>query len=205
MSLTCPVDLDTTMLRREVSAMYARVATAPDGEFHFHRGPDYAARMLGYDRRELERLPADVTARFAGVANPHAIAPLSQETTVLDIGCGAGMDLLLAARHIGPTGRAIGVDMTEEMRVVAMMGASAAGLADVVEVRAGDATHLPLDDRSIDIVISNGVLNLVPFKDRAIAEIARVLKPGGRVQIGDIVIGEELSDGAMRDIDLWTG
>ena len=192
------------MLGREVSAMYARVATAPDGEFHFHRGPDYAARMLGYDPQELERLPAEVTARFAGVGNPHAIAALRVGATVLDVGCGAGMDLLLAAGHVGPTGRAIGVDMTFAMRAQATAGALACGLTNV-EVRGGNATELPVDGRSIDVVISNGVLNLVPSKDRAIAEIARVLKPGGRVQIADIVIGEELSESALRDIDLWTG
>ena len=204
MSLTCPVDLDTMMLRREIGAMYARVATAPDGEFHFHRGPEYAARLLGYDPRDLNRLPADVTARFAGVGNPHAIAALPAGATVVDIGCGAGMDLLIAALHVGPAGRAIGVDMTAPMREQAEAGARACGLANV-EVRDGDATQLPVDDGSVDVVISNGVLNLVPRKDRAIAEIARVLKPGGRVQIADIVIGEELPDSALRDIDLWTG
>lgn len=204
MSLTCPVDLDTLMLRREISAMYARVATSPEGEFHFHRGPAYAAGMLGYDPRELERLPADVTARFAGVGNPHAVAPLPVGATVVDVGCGGGMDLLLAALHVGPTGRAIGVDMTAEMREQAAAGARACGLAHV-EVRDGDATQLPVDDASVDVVISNGVLNLVPLKDRAIAEIARVIKPGGRLQIADIVIGEELPDSALRDIELWTG
>src|SRR6185503_16364300 len=204
MSLTCPVDLDVLMLRREISAMYARVATAPEGEFHFHRGPVYAAGLLGYDARELERLPADVTARFAGVGNPHAIAPLLAGATVVDVGCGGGMDLLLAASHVGPGGRAIGVDMTAQMREQAQAGAKALALTHV-EVRDGDATQLPVDDGSVDVVISNGVLNLVPLKDRAIAEMARVLKPGGRVQIADIVIGEELPDSALRDIDLWTG
>jgi arsenite methyltransferase len=204
MSLTCPVDLDTSMLRREITTMYARVATAPEGEFHFHRGPAYAAGMLGYDTRELEGLPADVTARFAGVGNPHAIAPLTGGATVVDVGCGGGMDLLLAALHIGPTGRAIGVDMTAEMREQAAAGARTLGIANV-EVRDGDATQLPVDDGAVDVVISNGVLNLVPRKDRAIAEIARVLKPGGHLQIADIVIGEELPDSALRDIDLWTG
>ena len=204
MSLICPVDLDTMMLRREISAMYARVATAPEGEFHFHRGPAYAAAVLGYDRMELERLPADVTARFAGVGNPHAIAPLPTGATVVDVGCGGGMDLLLAALRVGPSGRAIGVDMTAQMREQAAAGARACGLASV-EVRDGDATELPVDDGSVDVVISNGVLNLVPLKDRAIAEIARVVTPGGRVQIADIVIGEELPDSARRDIDLWTG
>jgi arsenite methyltransferase len=204
MSLTCPVDLDVLMLRREIGAMYARVATAPDGAFHFHRGPAYATGMLGYDAQELERLPADVTARFAGVGNPHAIAPLPAGATVVDVGCGGGMDLLLAALHVGPTGRAIGVDMTAEMREQAQAGARGAALTHV-EVRDGDATQLPVDDDSIDVVISNGVLNLVPLKDRAIAEMARVVKRGGRVQIADIVVGEELPDSVRRDIDLWTG
>ena len=204
MSLTCPVDLDTLMLRREISAMYARVATAPEGEFHFHRGPEYAAAMLGYNREDLDRLPAGVTARFAGVGNPHAVAPLPAGATVVDVGCGGGTDLLIAAWHVGPSGRAIGVDMTAQMRETAAAGARASGLANV-EVRDGDATELPAADGSVDVVISNGVLNLVPLKDRAIAEIARVLKPGGRVQIADIIIGEELPDSALRDIDLWTG
>jgi SAM-dependent methyltransferase len=204
MSLICPVDLDTLLLRREISAMYARVAVAPEGEFHFHRGPAYAAEKLGYDPRELERLPAEVTACFAGVGNPHAIAPLRAGATVVDVGCGGGMDLLLAAAHVGPTGHAIGVDMTAEMREQAQAGAKALALTHV-KVRDGDATQLPVGDRSVDVVISNGVLNLVPLKDRAVAEIARVLKPGGRVQIADIVVGEELPDSALRDIDLWTG
>jgi arsenite methyltransferase len=204
MSLTCPIDLDKLMLRREISAMYARVAMAPEGAFHFHRGPGYAAAMLGYDTRELDRLPASVAARFAGVGNPHAIAPLSAGATVVDIGCGGGMDLLLAALHVGPAGRAIGVDMTAEMREQAQAGAKALALTHV-DVRDGDATQLPIDDGSVDVVISNGVLNLVPLKERAIAEIARVLRPGGRLQIADIVIGEELPESALRDIDLWTG
>jgi SAM-dependent methyltransferase len=204
MSLICPVDLDTLMLRREISAMYTRVAMAPEGEFHFHRGPAYAAEKLGYDPRALEQLPTEVTARFAGVGNPHVIALLPAGATVVDVGCGGGMDLLLAALHVGPTGCAIGVDMTAQMREQAQAGAKALALTHV-EVRDGDATQLPVDDGSVDVVISNGVLNLVPLKDRAIAEIARVLKPGGRVQIADIVIGEELPDSALRDIDLWTG
>jgi arsenite methyltransferase len=204
MAIVCPVDLDTVKLRGEIQSIYARVATDPSGEFHFHRGPAYAAGMLGYDAQALATLPGDVTASFAGVANPHRIAPLSRGATVVDIGCGAGTDLLLAARAVGPHGRAIGVDMTETMAERARAGARAVGLNNV-DVRDGDATRLPLADGSVDVAISNGVLNLVPLKDRAIAEIARVLKPGGRVQIADIVIGEELPDSALRDIDLWTG
>ena len=204
MAVSCPMGFDVTTLRAEVQTMYSRVATSPDGEFHFHRGPRFAATVLGYDAAELAALPTEVTASFAGIGNPHAIGPIPAGAIVIDIGCGAGTDLLLAARRVGATGVAIGVDMTEAMRRRATQGASASGL-DNVDVRSGDATRLPVDDRSIDAVISNGVLNLVPEKVLAIAEIARVLKPGGRVQIADIIIGEVLPDSALRDIDLWTG
>lgn len=204
MALTCPIDFDVASLRAEVQSVYSRVAASPAGEFHFHRGPQYAATMLGYDAVELAALPSEVTSSFAGVGNPHAIGRIPVGATVVDIGCGAGMDLLLAAQRTGPSGRAIGVDMTEAMRRRASQGAAMSGLAHV-EVRDGDATRLPVDDRSVDVVISNGVLNLVPDKEGAIAEIARVLKPGGRVQVADIIIGELLSDSALRDIDLWTG
>jgi len=179
-AITCPVNFDVKSLRKEVQSIYSRVAAAPNGEFHFHRGPEYAARMLGYDGAELAALPGDVTSSFAGVANPHAIAPLPKGATVVDVGCGAGTDLLLAARHVGPSGLAIGVDMTEAMRQRAAAGAAQCALHHV-DVRAGDATNLPVDTASVDVVISNGVLNLVPMKESAIAEIARALKPGGRV------------------------
>jgi arsenite methyltransferase len=204
MTLSCPVDLDSLKLRREVQEMYSRVATAPDGVYHFHRGPEYAVQWLGYDPAELAALPREVTQSFAGIGNPHAIAPIPAGACVLDIGSGAGTDLLLAARHAGPSGRAIGIDMTAEMRERARAGARHAGLGNV-EVLEGDATGLPLADASVDVVISNGVLNLVPEKDRAFAEIARVLRPGGRLQIADIVTGVELSEAVRRDIDLWTG
>jgi len=203
-AVMCPIDLDVARLRAEIQMMYARVATAPDDDFHFHRGPAYAARRLGYDEKELAALPLDVTSSFAGIGNPHAIAPIPSGAVVVDIGCGAGTDLLLAARRTGPAGRAIGVDMTDAMRQRAAEGAAACGLTNV-EIRAGDATRLPIERSSVDIVISNGVLNLVPEKERAVDEIARVLKPGGRVQIADIAIGEVLPDSALRDIDLWTG
>jgi len=204
MTLVCPVDLDAVRLRREVQEMYSRVAAAPDGAYHFHRGPEYATGWLGYDAGELAQLPREVTACFAGVANPHAIAPLPRGACVVDIGSGGGTDLLLAARHVGARGSAIGVDMTADMRDRARAGARACGL-DHVDIRAGDATSLPVEAASVDVVISNGVLNLVPEKDRAFAEIARVLRPGGRLQIADIVAGVELSEDIRKDIELWTG
>jgi SAM-dependent methyltransferase len=204
MAIACPVNLDTLKLRAEIQSIYARVADDPSAGFHFHRGPEYAARRLNYDPAELSNLPRTVTESFAGIGNPHAIAPLATGATVVDIGSGAGTDLLLAAFHVGPHGRAIGVDMTGAMCDRARRGAAACGLAHV-EVREGDATALPIDAESVDVVISNGVLNLVPDKRTAIAEIRRVLKPGGRVQIADIVLGVELPEDARQDIDLWTG
>lgn len=204
MAISCPVDLDTRALRSEVSKIYSRVATKPNGDFHFHRGPGYAAELLGYDRAELAALPADCTASFAGIANPLAIGPILDGDVILDIGCGAGMDLLLAARRAGPTGRAIGVDMTEAMRHRALTSAADAGLGNV-EVYRADATALPFPDASIDVVISNGVLNLVPEKDKAFGEIVRVLRCGGRLQLADIVLDSELDEDSRRNIDLWTG
>jgi arsenite methyltransferase len=204
MAIACPVDLDTLKLRAEIQSIYARVATDPSGGFHFHRGPEYAATRLGYDAAELAKIPLTVTESFAGVGNPHASGSVPAGATVVDIGSGAGTDLLLAAVQVGPTGRAIGVDMTEAMRDRARRGASACGLTHV-DVREGEATALPVETESVDVVISNGVLNLVAEKQMAIAEIRRILKPGGRVQIADIVLGVELPEEARRDIDLWTG
>jgi arsenite methyltransferase len=204
MAMSCPIDLDTLKLRAEIQSIYARVAADPSGDFHFHRGPEYAATRLNYDAAELSRLPRSVTESFAGVGNPHSIAPLPAGATVVDIGSGAGTDLLLAAMHVGMSGRAIGVDMTEAMRERARNGAAACGLTHV-EVREGEATALPVETESVDVVISNGVLNLVADKTAAIAEIRRVLKPGGRAQIADIVLGVELTEDARKDIDHWTG
>ena len=204
MATACPIDLDTQKLRDEIRSIYARVATEPSGDFHFHRGPKYAAEFLGYEYRVLADLPNESTASFAGVANPHRMGPIGEGSVVVDIGCGAGMDLLLAAKSVGPTGRAIGVDMTEAMLEKASMAAREAGLNNV-EVRLGDAMSLPLDDNSMDVVISNGVLNLVPDKSIAYSDVFRILKPGGRFLYGDIVVGSELSESIRRNIDLWTG
>jgi SAM-dependent methyltransferase len=204
MAIACPVDLDTLRLRAEIQSIYARVASEPSGSFHFHRGPAYAAEMLGYDASALQTLPASTTASFAGVANPHRLAPMTPGATVVDIGCGAGMDLLLAAQAVGPGGRAIGIDMTEAMAERARTGARAVGL-DNVEVRVGDALSLPVDAESADFVISNGVLNLTPDKQQAFGEVFRILKPGGRFLYGDIIVASELSESVRRNIDLWTG
>jgi SAM-dependent methyltransferase len=204
MAIACPIDLDTARLRQEIQTIYARVAADPSGEFHSHRGPHYAAQRLGYDPVSLAALPTDATASFAGVSNPHRIAALTPGATVVDIGCGAGMDLLLAALAVGPAGRAIGIDMTEGMAERARGAAHTIGLGNV-EVRLGDALDLPVETESVDFVISNGVLNLTPDKRRAFDEVLRILKPGGQFLYGDIVVASELSEATRRDIDLWTG
>src|SRR6266498_1838012 len=204
MAVSCPIDLDTARLRNEVQSIYARVASAPDGEFHFHRGAEYAERLLRYDPLALARIPPFAVESFAGVGNPLRMEPLAAGATVVDIGCGAGTDLLLAANAVGPGGRAVGVDMTEAMLRKTRAAAAEAGLANV-ELRAGDALDLPIESASADFVISNGVLNLAPDKRRAFSEVLRVLRPGGRFLYADIVVASELPDSIRRDIDLWSG
>jgi arsenite methyltransferase len=204
MAATCPVDFDTVRLRDEVQSLYSRVASAPEGEFHFHRGAVYAETFLRYDQRALEGIPSYAVASFAGVGNPLRIEAVAPGSTVIDIGCGAGTDLLLAAHAAGPHGRAIGVDMTEPMIRKAEAAAAQSGLPNV-EIRRGDALELPVASSSVDVVISNGVLNLAPDKRRAFSEVLRVLRPGGRFLYADIVVASELPDSIRRDIDLWSG
>ena len=195
--------IDAQRLRSEVEKLYARVSTEPDGQFHFHRGIDYAVDKLLYDRSELEALPVRATEVFAGVANPHIIEPLRTGEKVLDVGCGGGTDLLLAACHVGSTGRAIGVDTTEQMLDRCKTAAEQCGMFHV-DVRFGDAENLPIESDSVDVVISNGVLNLVPDKGKAFREMHRVLRPGGRLLFGDIVVGFKLPAALSCNIDLWT-
>lgn len=203
MAMTAPVDFDANRLRHHVAATYDRVAREPGAHYHFHRGPDYAADFLGYDRDELAALPATATARFAGVGNPLAIGTIAPGATVLDHACGAGMDLLLAARRVGLGGRAIGVDMTPAMVEHARRAAGEAGLDAIVSVHQGFYEELPVESASVDVVISNGVLNLAPDKGLVLAEIHRVLKPEGRLFLADVVVQRELTLEARANPELW--
>ena len=204
MALVCEVTFDRERLKNEIRATYGRVAEQPDGDFHFHRGPQYAALVLGYDRDELDELPGFVTAPFAGVGNPLSVRDLPVGARVIDLGSGGGMDCLLAGRRVGEEGEVIGFDMTDAMLDKARAGASAAGMRHVRFEKA-DISELPLDAGSVDVAISNGVINLSPDKPRVFAELYRVVRPGGRVQFADIVIESELSEAAQNDIELWVG
>jgi SAM-dependent methyltransferase len=198
-----PAPVDVDRLRAEIRLKYREVATTPERGFHFHTGRPLAA-MLDYPLDVVDALPAGVVESFAGVNNPFSMGDLRPGETVLDVGSGAGFDAILAARMVGPTGRVIGVDMTPEMRAKAAANARLVGLTNV-EFREGLAEALPVDDASVDVVISNGVLNLCPDKLAAYRELFRVLKPGGRLQIADVVVQKAVPSTAVVDIDLWTG
>ena len=196
-----PVDVD--VLREEIRKTYCDVSTDQDAEFIFPTGRAWA-EQLGYPQPELGRVPDGSVESFAGVANHWTLGRIEPGAVVLDLGCGAGTDLLIAAQMTGPRGRAIGVDMTAGMLERARASAVAMGL-DNVELQSGLIEALPLEDEGVDIVISNGVIDLVPDKETVFDEIDRVLRPGGRLQLADVVIHHEVSEDARKRIDLWTG
>lgn len=203
MALRCPTGFNINALRDQVSRTYTEVANNPDGDFHFHRGEKYAMEYLGYDREELSNIPDISKKRFAGVGNPHRINVFREGQVILDHACGAGMDILLAARKTGPAGKAIGIDMTLPMLEYARKASDIAGLSDIIEFRHGVYEELPADDRSVDIVLSNGVINLAPDKERVFKEIFRVLKPGGELYMADVIVAREVSLDARSNPHLW--
>src|SRR3954447_24852569 len=200
MSTVTPIDDD--VLREEIRKTYTQVSTEPEQEFIFPTGRGWA-EDLGYPA-ELANVPDATAQSFAGVANPFALGRIEPGQTVLDLGCGAGIDLLIAAQMVGPEGRAIGIDMTATMLERARESAGEMGLENV-ELHQGLIESLPLPDESVDAVISNGVIDLVPDKGAVFAEIDRVLRPGGRLQVADVIIHTEVSEDARKRIDLWTG
>jgi arsenite methyltransferase len=196
-----PVDVD--VLREEIRKTYTDVSTEQEQEFIFPTGRAWA-QELGYPEPELARVPDATVESFAGVANHWTLGSVEPGAVVLDLGCGAGTDLLVAAQMTGPTGRVIGVDMTPAMLERAQASVQQMGFQNV-RLHESLIESLPLEDASVDIVISNGVIDLVPDKDAVFDEIDRVLRPGGRLQIADIVIHTEVSEDARKRIDLWTG
>jgi arsenite methyltransferase len=195
--------LDVARLRDAIREEYALVATEPERGFHFHTGRPLA-RLLGYEEEWLEDIPEASIASLAGTGNPFQLGRLAPGEHVVDVGCGAGLDSLIAARMVASSGRVIGVDMTLAMLERARRSAAEMGLTNV-EFRHGVGEALPVADGWADVVISNGVLNLFPDKLAGLTEMARVLKPGGRLQLGDILVEKPVGEKAKRNIDLWKG
>jgi SAM-dependent methyltransferase len=197
------VSVDVDLLREEIRKTYTDVSVDQGRDFIFPTGRAWA-QELGYPEPELAAVPDATVESFAGVANHWALGRIAPGEVVLDLGCGAGTDLLIAAQMTGAGGRAIGVDMTSGMLERASTTAREMGLANV-QLHESLIESLPLENASVDVVISNGVIDLVPDKDAVFDEIDRVLRPGGRLQFADVVIHQEVSEDARERIDLWTG
>ncbi|MBI3743989.1 MAG: methyltransferase domain-containing protein [Chloroflexi bacterium] len=196
-------DVDQDTLRCEISKEYAEVALNPAKGFHFHTGRPLAS-MLGYKDEWIAQVPEATIASFAGTGNPFSMSVLHRGERVVDVGCGAGIDSLIAGSMVGPSGAVIGVDMTQEMLDKASGSAQTSGAVNVT-FKKGYAEALPVSDGWADVVISNGVVNLAPDKAQVFREMFRVLKPGGRLQIGDIIVQKAVPESAKKKIDLWTG
>jgi len=204
--MTTPVStpkVDLGILRSEISKEYAEVANNPNKGFHFHTGRPLA-QALGYAEDLIDSVPSSALESFAGTGNPFSLGEIEAGERVVDVGSGSGFDSLVAGHLVGPTGRVVGVDMTPEMLSKASAAATGAGFSQV-EFRKGLAEALPVPDGWADVVISNGVINLCPDKSAVFSEMYRVLKPGGRLQLGDILVQKAVPEEAKENVDLWTG
>jgi SAM-dependent methyltransferase len=197
------IGLDVGQLKAAIAETYTAVSREPEREFIFPTGRQWAAD-LDYPPDLLARVPDTACQSFAGVANPFSLGSLQPGERVLDLGSGAGTDSLVAAQMVGPDGSVTGIDMTPEMLERARSAAREMGVANVTFVE-GEAERLPFEDASFDVVISNGVVDLIPDKDAVFAELHRVLEPGGRIQLADVTIQRPVSEEGRRNIDLWTG
>jgi SAM-dependent methyltransferase len=189
-------------IKAEIKRRFVKVARAPHEEQKFPVGPA-SAKTLGYDAAEIDALPASVAESFAGVGNPLTLGELRAGQTVLDLGSGAGLDSILAARRVGPAGKVIGVDITEEMVEKARRNARAVGVANA-KFRQGEVDALPVEDSSVDVVISNGVFNLCLDKPKVLAAVFRVLRPGGRVQMADILLEDGVTPQEVARKGTWS-
>jgi len=201
--MTDAVDAQASLeavLKDEILRMYQEVADNPDGEFHFYHGRE-GAELFGYASEWLDRAPPGAVDSFAGVGNPHERADMQPGETVLDLGSGAGLDAIVASLAVGPTGKVLGVDLNPSMCLKAQAHAAATGAT--MECHEGRMEDIPVPDASVDVVISNGVINLSFQKRRVVEEMYRVLKPGGRISITDIVSAKQLSQSIINDPKLW--
>ncbi len=197
------IDVDTETLRRAIQHEYREVAEDPGKGFHFHTGRPLT-EIVGYKDAWLEGVSESAVESFAGTGNPFAMGELASGENVVDVGSGGGIDALVAARMVAPGGQVVGIDMTPAMLDRARAAAAESGV-DNVEFREAYMKEIPVPDGWADVVISNGVLNLTPDKQKTLGEMHRVLRPGGRLQIGDILVDREVSEAAKQKIDLWTG
>jgi SAM-dependent methyltransferase len=200
--VTVEAGIDVGLLKSEIKKTYAAVSSEPETDFVFPTGRTWA-EDLDYPP-ELARVPDANADSFAGVANPFSLGRLKSGERALDVGCGAGTDSLVAALMVGPEGTVAAIDMTPEMLEKARAGAAELGLENLTFVE-GEAERLPFADASFDVVVSNGVIDLIPDKDAVFSELRRVLVPGGRLQIADVTVQRPVSDEGRRNIDLWTG
>jgi arsenite methyltransferase len=200
---TTGIPVDVEVLREEIRKTYTQVSTDQDKDQIFPTGRAWA-QELGYPEPELSLVPDRSVESFAGVANHWTLGRIDPGEVVVDLGCGAGTDLLIAAQMTGPSGRVMGADTTPAMLELARASAAETGHANV-ELHEALIESLPIDDASVDVVISNGVIDLIPDKEAVFDEIDRVLRPGGRLQIADVVIHHDVSEDARKRIDLWTG
>ena len=196
------VEIDVEVLKSEIKKTYAAVSEEPGRDFIFPTGRSWA-EDLRYPA-ELAGVPDAAVESFAGVANPWELGRLSPGERVLDLGSGAGTDSLIAAQMVGEQGHVTGIDMTPQMLSKARAAAAEMGVSNVEFVES-EAERLPFPDARFDVVISNGVIDLIPDKDAVFAELYRVLAPGGRIQIADVTIQNPVSAEGRRNIDLWTG
>jgi SAM-dependent methyltransferase len=196
------VEIDVDVLKAEIKKTYTSVSEQPERDFIFPTGRAWA-EDLDYPA-ELANVPDAAAESFAGVANPFSLGRLQPGERVLDLGSGAGTDSLVAAQMVGPDGSVTGIDMTPQMLAKARSASEQMGLGHVEFVE-GEIESLPFDDARFDVVISNGVIDLVPDKDAVFSEIHRVLAPAGRIQIADVTIQNPVSEEGRRNIDLWTG
>ncbi len=196
-------EVNIEVLRSAISTEYREVALNPQKGFHFHTGRPLA-KILGYDEKLVDTVPEDSVHSFAGTGNPLSLGTIRPGERVVDVGSGAGFDSFIASHMVGNSGHVIGIDMTPEMLGKAQGAAEVSRLTNI-EFRQGVAEALPVDDNWADVVISNGVVNLCPDKLAVFREMYRVLKPGGRLQIADILVEKPVPEEAKQEIDLWTG
>jgi SAM-dependent methyltransferase len=197
------INISVEELLEAIKREYSNVAIHPEKEYHFHTGRA-ALDRIEYDQVLYAFVPEENITSFAGTGNPFSLGPINDGDVVVDVGSGSGFDALIASQMVGPEGRVVGIDMTHEMLSKARSGAKNMG-ANNIEFREGYADQLPLPANFADVLISNGVLNLSPDKEKTLRDWARVLKPGGRLYIGDILVSERIPQEALDDISLWTG